>query len=103
MLSLGGYVPEFKVALWHGFNLPLLMSAIAVSGGIFMYTQRRYLYQFQASLPPLNAKKLFDRTIYVVIKWCQRKISAIENGSLQRYLMLMFASCITLQVGHYLK
>jgi len=86
---LGGYVPEFKVALWHGFNLPLLMSAIAVSGGIFIYTQRRYLYKFQASLPPLNAKKAFDNTIYVMIKWCQRKVSEIENGSLQRYLMLM--------------
>jgi multicomponent K+:H+ antiporter subunit A len=39
---LGGYVPEFKVALWHGLNLPLLMSAIAVCGGLFIYTQRRY-------------------------------------------------------------
>jgi multicomponent K+:H+ antiporter subunit A len=87
---LGEYAPKFEVALWHGFNLPLLMSAIAVIGGLLMYTQRRYLYQFQASLPSLNAKKFFDETIYVLIKWCQRKINAIENGSLQRYLMLMF-------------
>jgi multicomponent K+:H+ antiporter subunit A len=87
---LGGFVPEFKVALWHGFNLPLLMSAIAVSGGLLMYTQRRFLYRFQASLPPLNAKKAFDSTIFVMTKWCQHKINAIENGSLQRYLILMF-------------
>jgi multicomponent K+:H+ antiporter subunit A len=87
---LGGYVPEFKVALWHGFNLPLLMSAIAVIGGLFLYSQRRYLFQFQASLPSLNAKKTFDDSIYLITKWSQRKISSIENGSLQRYLMLMF-------------
>ncbi|WP_159821095.1 monovalent cation/H+ antiporter subunit A [Colwellia sp. 20A7] len=87
---LGGYVPEFKVALWHGFNLPLLMSAIAVSGGLFMYTQRRHLYKFQDSLPTLNAKKVFDGTVYRMIKWCQHKINTIENGSLQRYLTLMF-------------
>lgn len=86
---LGGFVPEFKVALWHGFNLPLLMSAVAVTGGVLIYTQRRFLFQFQASLPPLNAKKAFDSSIYVMIKWCQKKISAIENGSLQRYLMIM--------------
>jgi len=86
---LGGYVPEFKVALWHGLNLPLLMSAIAVCGGLFIYTQRRYLFKFQDSLPPLNAKKGFDSTIYIMIIWCQRKVEAIENGSLQRYLMLM--------------
>ncbi|MBA6253669.1 MULTISPECIES: monovalent cation/H+ antiporter subunit A [unclassified Colwellia] len=87
---LGGYVPEFKVALWHGFNLPLLMSAIAVIGGLFIYTQRRYLFQFQASMPSLNAKKTFDDSIYLITKWSQRKINDIENGSLQRYLMLMF-------------
>lgn len=87
---LGGYVPEFEVALWHGFNLPLLMSAMAVIGGLLLYTQRRYLFQFQASLPSLNAKKTFDESIYRITKWCQRKISDIENGSLQRYLMLMF-------------
>ncbi|MBA6262183.1 MAG: monovalent cation/H+ antiporter subunit A [Colwellia sp.] len=87
---LGGYVPEFKVALWHGFNLPLLMSAIAVIGGLFLYTQRRYLFQFQASMPSLNAKKTFDDSIYLITKWSQRKINDIENGSLQRYLMLMF-------------
>jgi multicomponent K+:H+ antiporter subunit A len=87
---LGGFVPEFEVALWHGFNLPLLMSAVAVSGGLLMYTQRRYLFQFQASLPSLNAKKTFDNAMYVLIKWCKNKVSAIENGSLQRYLMLIF-------------
>jgi multicomponent K+:H+ antiporter subunit A len=96
---IGGFVPEYKVALWHGFNLPLLMSAIAVTGGILLYSQRRYLYQYQASLPTLDAKKLFDGTIYVVTKWCQRKISAIENGSLQRYLMLMFAIVLILAGG----
>lgn len=87
---LGGYVPDFKVAIWHGFNLPLLMSGIAVTGGLFIYSQRRHLYQFQASLPSVDAKKLFDGTFYNVTKWCQHKISLIENGSSQRYLMLMF-------------
>jgi multicomponent K+:H+ antiporter subunit A len=87
---LGGYVPEFKVALWHGFNLPLLMSTIAVFGGLVLYTQRRHLYQFQASLPSLNAKEVFDNTLHAMTEWSQRKISAIENGSLQRYLVFMF-------------
>jgi len=87
---LGGFVPEFKVALWHGFNLPLLMSAIAVTGGLLLYTQRRYLFKFQESLPSLNAKKAFDGSVYVITKWCQYKINNIENGSLQRYLMLIF-------------
>jgi multicomponent K+:H+ antiporter subunit A len=91
---LGGAVPEFEVALWHGFNLPLLMSGLAVVTGIFIYTQRRYLFQFQASLPTLNAKAVFDRSLYVCIKWSQHKIITTENGSLQRYLVLMFTAVL---------
>lgn len=86
---LGGVVPEFEVALWHGFNLPLLMSAIAVGGGLLLYSQRQHLFQFQASLPSLNAKEAFDEALAAVTKWSQEKISQIENGSLQRYVMLM--------------
>ena len=66
------------------------MSGLAVCGGLFIYTQRRFLFQFQASLPPLNAKKTFERTMYNIVSWSRARIGAIENGSLQRYLMLMF-------------
>ncbi|CCQ12522.1 Na(+) H(+) antiporter subunit A; Na(+) H(+) antiporter subunit B [Pseudoalteromonas luteoviolacea B = ATCC 29581] len=87
---LGGNAPEFHVAIWHGFNLPLLMSALAVCGGLVIYTQRKYLFQFQASLPPVNAKYMFETFIYGLMDWSREKINAIENGSLQRYLLLMF-------------
>ncbi|MCJ8320409.1 MAG: monovalent cation/H+ antiporter subunit A [Colwellia sp.] len=103
---LGGVVPEFKVALWHGFNLPLMMSAIAVSGGLLLYTQRRHLFKFHDSLPSLNAKKAFDKILFAVMKWSEGKINAIENGSLQRYITLMllvvllFASWPLFEMSH---
>ncbi|WP_440055439.1 monovalent cation/H+ antiporter subunit A [Pseudoalteromonas sp. T1lg65] len=87
---LGDVAPVFQISIWHGLNLPLLMSGLAVSGGLLIYTQRKFLFQFQASLPPLNAKKTFERTMYSVVSWSRTRINAIENGSLQRYLMLMF-------------
>src|SRR5690606_8356127 len=34
---LGEDVPYYSLALWHGFNLPLLMSAIALIGGVAAY------------------------------------------------------------------
>ncbi|MEJ6474542.1 monovalent cation/H+ antiporter subunit A [Pseudoalteromonas piscicida] len=87
---LGEVAPTYEIAIWHGFNLPLLMSGLAVCGGLLIYTQRKYLYQFQASLPPMNAKKAFERTMYNIVSWSRARVNAIENGSLQRYLMLMF-------------
>ena len=34
--SLGGQLPEYSLAIWHGFNLPLLMSVVALVGGVLV-------------------------------------------------------------------
>ncbi|MEZ7278210.1 monovalent cation/H+ antiporter subunit A [Pseudoalteromonas sp. 68 DY56-GL68] len=86
---LGDAAPDYKLSVWHGFNLPLLMSFIATCCGILIYVQRKYLFQFQASLPTISAKKGFEGGLYRVIKWSQEKINHIENGSLQRYAFVM--------------
>ena len=31
---VGGALPEYSLAVWHGFNAPLLMSLVAMAGGI---------------------------------------------------------------------
>ena len=31
---VGGTLPEYSLAVWHGFNAPLLMSLVAMAGGI---------------------------------------------------------------------
>jgi len=42
---VGGDLPEFDLAVWHGFNLPLWMSFLALAGGIVLYVQvRKPLY-----------------------------------------------------------
>jgi multicomponent K+:H+ antiporter subunit A len=77
---LGKEMPVYELAIWHGFNLPLLMSAMAIAGGLFIYINRKYLFQFQASLPPLNAKKTFERVILSVVAWCQ-SVSKMDRCS----------------------
>jgi multicomponent K+:H+ antiporter subunit A len=34
---LGTATPEYSLAVWHGFNLPLVMSLIALAGGVALY------------------------------------------------------------------
>jgi multicomponent K+:H+ antiporter subunit A len=34
---LGPAAPRFDLAVWHGFNLPLLMSLLAMGGGVILY------------------------------------------------------------------
>ncbi|MCU4676783.1 monovalent cation/H+ antiporter subunit A [Catenovulum sp. 2E275] len=89
MAVLTEATPVFEIAIWHGFNLPLLMSGVAVGGGILIYTQRKYLFQFQASLPSLSAKAMFDQALDYLFIWSQKRIKQFENGSLQRYTILL--------------
>src|SRR5690606_23499579 len=34
---LGENTPEYSLAVWHGFNTPLILSAIALIGGVALY------------------------------------------------------------------
>ncbi|MBX8828601.1 hypothetical protein, partial [Ochrobactrum sp. SFR4] len=34
---LGSETPQYSLAIWHGFNVPLLMSVIALLGGTVIF------------------------------------------------------------------
>ncbi|HCR79393.1 MAG TPA: monovalent cation/H+ antiporter subunit A, partial [Alcanivorax sp.] len=57
--TLGGTLPEYHLSIWHGFNLPLLMSVIALVGGVLVYSQRQRLFRWHARLPEINANLIF--------------------------------------------
>ncbi|MXQ10842.1 monovalent cation/H+ antiporter subunit A [Microvirga makkahensis] len=69
---LGPDTPYYSLAVWHGFNEPLLMSVIALVGGILMY------WLLQAHLakgiegPPLmrrlKGQRIFERVL-VAVSW----------------------------------
>lgn len=37
---VGGTLPEYSLAIWHGFNAPLAMSLVAMGGGLVLYLWR---------------------------------------------------------------
>ena len=47
---LQGPLPEYSIELWHGFNLPLLMSVVALADGALVYFARRYHFDLIAAL-----------------------------------------------------
>lgn len=92
--TLGGEVPSYSLAIWHGFNLPLLMSCIALVGGILLYSLRKPLFRWYAGLPSLDAKLLFERAVVQLVRLCQLITQGLENASLQRYLALLLGSAL---------
>ncbi len=70
--SVLGTVPEYSLGLWHGFNLPLLMSAVALVGGALLYVALIPWLKRGIEGPPLlrhiHGRKIFD-WILVGLSW----------------------------------
>jgi multicomponent K+:H+ antiporter subunit A len=81
--------PTYSLAIWHGLNIPLLMSFLAMVGGITIYYNRRHLFQFQSQFDEPDAKHIFEGVIQWIVNVSKRIIDLLENGSLQRYIFLL--------------
>ncbi|MCO5157451.1 MAG: monovalent cation/H+ antiporter subunit A [Aquamicrobium sp.] len=69
---LGDRTPEYSLAVWHGINTPLIMSTVALIGGVLLYLSlRTYLARGEDGPPlfrELQGKRIFER-ILVTISW----------------------------------
>lgn len=93
----GGSIPEYTIAIWHGFNLPLLMSAVALLGGLVMFWLLQNRFNLHLHSPKeLNGHRIFVRIIESLLMFARRVTAVVQNGSLQRYLALLIASVIVL-------
>lgn len=94
--SLGGVLPEYSLAIWHGFNLPLAMSCVALVGGILVYIGRQPLFRWYAGLPEVDARMIFERQVQNLVRLATWLTGRLENGSLQRYLSLLLIAALVL-------
>jgi len=99
---LGNTLPDYHLALWHGFNGPLLMSAIGVIGGIALYVTLRKMYQLNAAANFAIGRYLFRRSTEILFHLAQRFTNAIANGSLQRMLFALVLVALIAASAPYL-
>lgn len=97
--ALGTELPEYSLAIWHGFNLPLLMSMLAMLGGLVIYYNRKHLFRFQAQFPEPDAKLIFESLIQGIVTGCSKFMQKLENHSLQRYIYLLVFLAMILMAG----
>jgi multicomponent K+:H+ antiporter subunit A len=96
LATLGGEVPEYKLAVIHGFNLPLMMSFLAFAGGLLMYTQRQRFFDFHARFQEIDEKAIFEGIVTRIAAAASTFTARMENGSLQRYSLLLVLSAIAI-------
>jgi multicomponent K+:H+ antiporter subunit A len=77
---LGGATPAYSLSPWHGFTLPLFMSACALAGGIVLHfaLQKRLRGGADATpvVPRVDARRIFNAVFLAV---SQRGARALER------------------------
>ena len=95
---VGGAMPPFSLAIWHGFNKPLVMSLIALGGGIVLYLLLRrgvVAGRFKhAPLLGLNGQRLFESTLYGLDRASRWALAVLSTYRLQPQMLLMVLAAI---------
>ena len=94
----GGAATDLHLALWHGINPALLMSAGAVAAAVLLLACYRPVAAVAARLPSPDAKRLFEAAIARLVATLRRLSGALHVASLQRYLAVLFAVALTLGI-----
>jgi len=97
---VGHQLPAYSLAIWHGLNLPLLMSALAMLGGTLIYLiQRRHqrLRGWPAGTPLLrhiDGQRVFNflLALFSDLGRCSRRVLGTQR--LQTQLLLLVAATL---------
>jgi multicomponent K+:H+ antiporter subunit A len=101
---LNGPPPAHHLAVWHGFNLPLLMSTVALVGGIAMYAGLQRNFRLHLHHPPrLTGRLLFTRAMDRLLSAARRLTLGTENGSLQRSSAVLVGSAIAVGAWPFMR
>ena len=98
---LGSSTPVYSLAVWHGVTLPLLMSVIALVGGVVGYLiLRKRLIQMEN--PPgfnrFSSQQLFDRMM-VFLSWRMANSGERWLGTHRLQPQLRLLVCVALLAG----
>jgi multicomponent K+:H+ antiporter subunit A len=91
---LGPEPPHYSLRVWHGFTPELLMSIVAMGGGIGVYfVLRSYLlsgFDGPPFLRHLKSQRIFDRVLTILSAWLARGLeSLLSTKRLQPQLQIM--------------
>ena len=93
---LGNDVPYYSLAIWHGFNTPLMMSLAGLALGVALYFGLRRLIDLYGISHDSLGRRAFEWKVAFSGRWAGWLTARLENGSLQRYLVLMVLAALVM-------
>lgn len=93
--SLQTIPPEYTIKLWYGFNIALLMSALALVLGGLMYMFRKPLFAWhEKNLADLDARIFYHAILDNIENFAKWITRSFDKGSLQHAIAWIIATAI---------
>ena len=101
---LGERTPYYSLSLWHGFNIPLLMSFVALGGGVLLYILLRKRFDLiQRDRVPVfylfNGQQAYESTMLGLRSAALRLEKLLGTRRLQPQLVLLVSVCLAAGVA----
>ncbi len=85
MAAVGGPLPAYTLQIWHGFSLPLAMSAIATITGVFFYLFLQRLFRLHDRVHlPKGGREIFAGVLDGVTRLADGLGTRVFTGTLRR-------------------
>ncbi|MDB5791321.1 MAG: monovalent cation/H+ antiporter subunit [Massilia sp.] len=96
---LGAPLPEYNLGIWHGVNLPLLMSVAALAGGLLFYVVlRRYADLAERDRVPvlyrLNGAQAYESTLLALSQAAAWLLRWTATRRLQLQLLVLMVAMV---------
>lgn len=89
---------KISLAMWTGINVPLILSAVAITLGSLVFWQRGRIRAWMTSfLPNLTVNALFDGAVSG-LDWLARTATSLQRGQMRFYLRVMVLSTAVLAI-----
>src|SRR5699024_437636 len=90
---LGADTPHYDLKIWHGFNLPLLMSIIAILGGLLLIhflRRKRHLHVRRTPfIYHFDDRHTFEALLDTIVSICPSVLGWLYSPRLQPQLVLI--------------
>jgi len=101
---LGAATPQYSLAVWHGFNQPLVMSLVALTAGVALYLAlQRHLRKGIEGAPlirRLEGRRIFERAM-VFLSWRLARSLERSLGTRRLQPQLRLVLCVAALAAAY--
>jgi multicomponent Na+:H+ antiporter subunit A len=88
---------KVKLALWHGFNLVLALSVVAITAGIVLYVMRERVWALQNRIPEsVTLNRAYDAALVGLNRSAVGLTRTLQTGALRHYLIIILGTMVGL-------